>query len=213
MLDPPARRRGALQEAARYALLGLLIAAMQGCLYEAVLDANGGGVMTVTLRFAKREELPSVKAQLESRAVMVTNAEFVSNGDAGQGVFKLKFDDVTKLSTSSFFKAVSITRSEGQDGTKVLTAVAKNENPTEVPDSVVQRLGPEVKVVVTFPGAIVESNGTVSGGNTVTWTWSTKEYFKLAEVMMTAAYRPAAVTPGGTPGTPGTTPGGGKAGG
>ena len=190
---------------ARSVLVMLLMAALQGCLYESVLDANGGGVMTVTLRLDKREDLLNVKSQLESRAVKVPSAEFVSDGESSRGIFKLEFADVTKLSTSSFFKSVKITRSDGSNGEKVLTAVVKNEKTSEVPDSVVQRLGKEVKVVTTFPGDIIESIGTISGGNTVTWTWGMKDFYKQSEVMMTVAYRqPAAVTPGDTPGTPGT---------
>src|SRR5215472_1831479 len=185
----------------RSALFVLLFAALPGCLYETVIDATGGGTMTVTIRLDKREDLLNVKSQMENRMVKVTSAEFVSDGEPSRGVFKLQFADVTKLSTTSFFKSVSISRSEGVNGAKVLTAVVKNEKATEVPDSVVQRLGKEVKVVVTFPGDVIESNGTVSGGNTVTWTWGMKDFYKLPEVMMTAAYRP----PPGTPST-GTTP-------
>ena len=205
-----------LNQAVRSALVVLLMAAIQGCLYEAALDANGGGVMTVTLRLDRREDLLNVKPQMESRAVKVTSAEFVADGESSRGIFKLEFADVTKLSTATFFKSVQITRTDGPTGAKVLTAIVKNEKATEVPDSVVQRLGKEVKVVVTFPGEIIESNGTVSGGNTVTWTWGMKDYYKQSEVMMTVAYRQpaAAATPGVTPGgTPAATPVSGKAGG
>ena len=184
---------------ARAALLVLLLAALPGCLFESVLDANGGGVMTVTIRLGKSEDLAGVKAQMQSRAVKVTSAEFVSDGEASRGIYKLQFDDVTKLTTSQFFHSLTITRSEGADGAQVLTAVARNPHPTEVPDTVVQRLGKDVKVVVTFPGDVIESNGTVSGGNTVTWTWGMKEFYRQAEVMMTTAYR----RPAATPGTPG----------
>lgn len=179
---------------ARYAVVVALGALVSGCLYETTLDANGGGKMSVTLRGVHQKDLEGLRNKMQNAAVRVLSAEFSGASDNGQGLLKLQFDDVTKLSTTEFFRNVSIKRSDGVEGSQVLTAIVRNAKPSDLSDAQVERLGKEVKVVVTFPGDVIESNGTASAPNAVTWTWGMKEFFKASEVMMTAAYKPGAAT-------------------
>ena len=182
-------------------LLAVLAVGLSGCLFETALDANGGGTMTITTAIGKPADLDVIAKKLASPNVKVISAELLK-GDATRGVYKIQFDDFTKLSSSDFFKQATFTRTDGADGTKVLTTTIKHDRSTDVSDSVIEKLGKEVKVVTTFPGPVVESNGTVSNGNIVTWTWPMKEFHAAREVMMTAAYKPAATAP-----TPAATPG------
>ena len=143
------------------------------------------------MRGVNPKDVEGVKRKMQGPNVKVLSAEQQGEGNESRATFKLQFDDITKLSTSVFFRDLSIKRSDGINGSQVLTAIVRNQKPTELTDQQVERLGPEVRFVTTFPGAVIESNGTTSG-STVTWTWPIRDYFKSTEVMMTAAYSPAA---------------------
>lgn len=188
---------------ARYAVVLTLAAAASGCLFETTLDASGGGAMAITLRGIKRKDFEALKGKLQSATVKVTDTALAGDGEGSEARIKIQFDDVTKLATTEFFRNTTVTRSDGSNGTRVLTAIVRHK-PGEISDAALQRLGKEVKVVVTFPAPVVESNGTISGGNTVTWTWGMKQFHQLAEIMMTAAYTPPAApaAPAPTASTP-----------
>jgi hypothetical protein len=177
---------------AGYGLLVCVLMATGGCLLESTLDAKGGGVMTFSYPLPKKEDFVSFQKQLQSPAVKLTSAEFVE-GEKSHGNFKIQFDDVTQISTAQFFSDVTVTRADGpKKGTKSLTAKIKHKNPAKMPEKVLEPYGKEVKVVVTLPGTVVDSNGKVSGGNTITWTWDTGEFNATPEVVMTATYQAAA---------------------
>lgn len=180
-------------QVARYAVVVAMGVLVSGCLYETTLDPSGGGTMSILLRGINRNNLEGLRNKMQSDAVKVLSADFSGESDNGQALFKLQFDDVTKLPTADFFRNVSIKRSDGVEGSQVLTAIVRNAKPGDLSDAQVERLGKEVKVVVTFAGDVIESNGTTSAPNTVTWTWGMKEFFRASEVMMTAAYKPSAV--------------------
>lgn len=181
-----------LKQVARYAVVMAMITLVGGCLYEATLDANGGGVMSITLQGTNRKDLEALRNKMQSRTVKILSADASGDGTASQVVFKIQFEDITKLSTTEFFRNVSIKRTDGFNGSQVLTGTVRNLKPADLADAALERLGREMKVVVTFPGDVIESNGTTSAPNTVTWTWVTKEFFKQREVTMTAAYKPGA---------------------
>src|SRR5262249_7762892 len=90
------------------AVLSLTLA-LGGCLLDATIDAKGAGDMTVSYKLPKTGKIDDVKKQMESPNVKVTSAEVNDKGDA---VFKLKFDDITKLSTAKFFKSTTTTVTE-----------------------------------------------------------------------------------------------------
>lgn len=180
------------KQLARCAIVVAMGALVSGCLYETTLDANGGGTMSIILRGTHRKDLEGLKNKMQNRTVKVLSAEFRGDDDNGEALLKLQFEDITKLSTTEFFRNVSIKRSDGVEGSQVLTAIVRNTKPSDLSDAQIERLGKEVKVVVTFPGDVIESNGTTSPPNTVTWTWGIKEFFRLSEAMMTAAYKPSA---------------------
>jgi hypothetical protein len=184
---------------ARCAAVVLLVATLSGCLFESSLDANGGGSMTITIQLGKSADFPVVKKKLESSAVTVTSAEESPLADGVRAVYKIQFDDVTKLASTEFFKNVVVTRADGVEGNKIVTATVKRERAAQLSDAVLEKLGKEIKVVLTLPGPVIESNGKVSDGTTVTWTWGMREFHAEREVMLTVAYKPAATTPVPTP--------------
>lgn len=182
-----------LKKPACYAIVFPLVVMISGCLVESTLDAKGGGVMTLTYPVAKQEDFAGLQKQLQSAAVKLTSSQFIDQGEKSQGVFKLQFDDVTKLSTTQFFSDLTVTRADGEKkGTKVVTGKVKHTNPNKLPDKVVEVFGKETKIVVTLPGTVVDSNGKASGGNTVTWTWGVREFYEMPEVVMTVTYQEAA---------------------
>jgi len=189
--------------AARVLALSLLVAT-SGCLHEVTLNAKGGGTVTVTYHVNDKADLDKAKTQMQSSSVKVTSAELVGTGAESHGVFKLEFEDITKLSSAPYFKDLTVTRADGSTpGTKLLTGKIKHPKPSKLPDKIVDIYGKEMKIAVTFPGEVVASNGKVSGGNTVTWTWALQEFYNTAELTMTATYKE-----GGAPGTPAAKTGG-----
>jgi len=168
-----------------------LIATISGCLYEMTLDDKGGGVITARYRIAKRD-FSEARSKMQSASVKLVSSEIVGQGDTSEGVFKMSFDDVTKLSTAPHFNTVSVTRADGKEGTKVLTAKVRHDRPITIPENMLDRFGREVKVVVTFPGEVSESNGTISDGKTVTWTWGLNQFYEAKELLLTATYQSAA---------------------
>jgi hypothetical protein len=190
---------------ARCAAAVAMMLALSGCLYEATLDASGGGSMSIMLRGTNRRDLDGLKNKMSSRTVKVLSAEFSGEDSNGQAAFKLQFDDVTKLSSAEFFRNVAIKRTDGIEGSQVVTAIVRNTKTTVLSDAQIERLGQEVKVVVTFPGDVIESNGTITPPRTVTWTWQTRSFFQDSENMMTAAYKPP-TTPAAAAPTAAATP-------
>jgi len=183
-----------------YVLFLPLVAMLSGCLYELTLDDKGGGTMTATFS-AFKPDLPETKRKMQSASVKLVSADLIGEGEKSQGVFKLSFADVTKLSTVPNFSNVKVTRSDGEKkGTKKVTASIRNERSLNIPENMLDRFGREVKIVTTFPGEVVETNGTVSGGNTVTWRWELNKFFDTRDVELSATYKEAGGSEGG--GTP-----------
>src|SRR5262245_6545183 len=112
-----------LNKPALYALVVWLIATLSGCFFETTLDANGGGVMTMSFQIDKATDLPVVEKKLEGAAIKVLSAEQEKTASGLHAVVKIAFDDVTKLPSTRFFQNVKITRADGVEGSTVLTAV------------------------------------------------------------------------------------------
>ena len=168
------------------AVLSLSLA-LGGCLLDTTIDAKGAGDMTVSYKLPKTGKIDDVKKQMESPNVKVTSAEVNDKGDA---VFKLKFDDVTKLSTAKFFKSATTTVTEDKaKGTKTITTKIVNKTPAKLPDKVLEFYGNKWELTVTFPGEIVDSNATTKAGNKATWTKTLQEFSSTPEFTLTATYK------------------------
>jgi hypothetical protein len=182
------------------ALVLPMAATVGGCLFEAKLDATGGGTMTVTM-LIDQTEFPRTQKKMESSAVKLTSSEHKTIAGQQTGIYKLAFTDVTKLPTTQFFRQVRVTRGPGSKaGTTTVSAKFTQPNALNMPESIAGRFGKEVKVVVTFPGSVVESNGKIAG-ETVTWSWPLTDFFNLTEVVMSATYGEGG-TPAADAGTP-----------
>jgi len=172
------------------ALVLPLVLVVSGCLMDTTVDEKGGGEMTVSYKLPKTGKLDDVKKQMESPSVKVTSAEL--NDQTSVATFKLKFDDITKLSTAKFFKNATITTSEDKaKGTKTIVAKIVNKTPAKLPDKVVEFYGDKWEVIATLPGEIVESNATAKDGKKATWTRTLQEFSTAPEITLSVTYKAA----------------------
>src|SRR6516165_4215972 len=111
--DAPVEGKSMPKTVAASVLALSLFVATSGCLHEVTLNAKGGGTMTVSYHVRDKADLDSAKKEMGSSSVKVTSAELVGTGDASLGVFKLDFQDITKLSSAPFFKELTVTRADG----------------------------------------------------------------------------------------------------
>jgi preprotein translocase subunit SecF len=167
------------------ALLSLLFAS--GCLFESNIDANGGGTMQVSTYVAKDTKLESIKKQMTSADVEVTEAKMAADNNA---TFKLEFKDITKLSTTKFFAGAKTTRTvDSAKGTTSINTLIKHEKKQKVPDAFKKLYNDQVKIVTTVPGEITETNATSKEGRTATWVFTLDEFYDVLEVPLNLTYK------------------------
>jgi outer membrane murein-binding lipoprotein Lpp len=167
------------------AVLSLLCTS--GCLIESNIDANGGAVVTLSYKLKKDAKLDDLKKQMESADVEVTEAK---QADDGTATFKMKLKDITKLSTTKFFKRANIKRTvDAAKGTTTITTNLKNKKPTKISDAIKKFYGDEVKIVTTVPGEIAETNAKSKDGKTATWAYTMDEFFTAPEVSLNLTYK------------------------
>lgn len=100
---------------------------LSGCLtIDSVLNADGSGTMTLEYDVKPGTSVESLKKAVQGPHVTIEGAKVQS----GKAQFQLKFDDVTKLSTSMIFSAAKTLTLTSQDGsTTLLVKVALPEVP------------------------------------------------------------------------------------
>jgi hypothetical protein len=170
------------------ALLPLTLA-LGGCLFESTIDAKGGAEVKLHYRIAPNTKIEKVARDLESADVKLVSKSLDKDGWMDATV---KTDDVTKLPTTAFFKAWTITLVDGKDkGTKKLTAHFVNKTPNvKVPQSGLDYYGNEIKIVVNLPGEIVSANAPGGAkGTAATWTYESEEFFKSKEQTIEVTYK------------------------
>jgi hypothetical protein len=173
----------------RFAVAAGIVCTAGGCLVESTIDAKGGGTMVFTDRLGENSTVEQGKQALRSEHVEVTNA--VEKGDRWV-VYDLKFADVTKLSTSSRFKAWKFTRTEDKaTGTTTLVGTMKNPKASNLPPYVVNYFNDEVKISVTAPGEIVKSNAKKKEGKIATWEYTINEFIGVKELTLDLVYKSA----------------------
>lgn len=160
-----------------------------GCLYDATLDANGGGTMTVKYRLTSKAQFRSSKRRMESPQVRLTDS---SIDDEKWATFVLAFDDVTKLPTAEFFSRATVSLIDDADGTTTLTVKFANEDPVKLLDELIEYFGNEVTVTVHLPGEIVKSNGSEQSGTTEKWSYTLREFTESPEISMSVTYKKSA---------------------
>jgi hypothetical protein len=167
------------------AFLSLLFTS--GCLFESNIDAKGGGTMIMTTYVKPDSKLDDTKKQMTSNHVEVTEAKMVGDSNA---TFHLKFEDVTKLSTATFFKNATITRTvDAEKGTTSINATIKHGKTSKIPDTIKQLYGDQVKFVTTVPGEITETNAKSKEGKTATWVFTMDEFYGVLEVPLNLTYK------------------------
>lgn len=159
-----------------------------GCLFEGTVDEKGGAEMKMHYRIAPNTTVEKAAKDLESKDVKVVSKSLDKDGwmDA-----TIKVDDVTKLSTSAFFKGWKVTLVDGKDkGTKTLKADFVNKAPNvKIPQSSIDYYGGEIKVTLNLPGDIVKTNAPDSKGKSASWTYKTEDFFKQKETTLEVTYK------------------------
>jgi hypothetical protein len=165
-----------------------LAAILGGCLFEATIDAKGGAEVKLHYRVDPNAKLEKVAADLQSKDVKLVSKSMDKDHyiDA-----TLQTADVTKLSTTGFFKAAAITLVDGPEkGTKTLTIHYLNKTPTaKIPPNALEYYGEQIKVGLTLPGEVVKSNATESKGSSATWTLETGKFFAAKENLFEVTYK------------------------
>ena len=172
------------------ALIALSLFGISGCLEsESKLNADGTGTMKLSY-VTTAAAMVGERRKLEGPHVHVVSAEHKD----GHGVFELTFDDAQQLKTSKFFENTSVTIADNA-GNKDLTVKIVNKAPQRLNDEVTEKVGKEVKISITLPGEVVQSNATATAGSTVTWTFATPDFTNMPQVLLTATYKPGAAAP------------------
>ena len=169
------------------AVVAGLLLAIAGCRFESTIDAKGGAELTVRMHLLATQNLDRVAKDMSSADVeVVSKAKDKDNW----ATIQLKMKDVTKISTTEFFKTTAMTLTDNKDGTRTLKAVVTNKNPSEkLPDNVVEYYGKEVSISAKLPGEIVKSNATSTSGQTATWTTDLRKFFAARQNAMEATYK------------------------
>jgi hypothetical protein len=166
-------------------MLGIGLSLLAGCLVDATLDAKGGGTLTLKYRLTTEAQLQSAKKRLMSPDVVLVSAEV----DAAKwATFELKFDDITKLSTTEFFNKTTFSLTRDTDGTTLTVKIA-NANPSVLPADMVEYFGNDVVITMHFPGTVVDSNATATDGTTATWKYRLKEFTNMRQIDLHARYQ------------------------
>jgi len=169
----------------RCAVLVAALCTLAGCLMDGTLDAHGGGTMTIKYRLTTAAQLDSAKRRLKSPAVELVSAQVDADKWA---TFQIKFDDVTKLTTTDFFSHVTF-RLSAENDVHTLSAQYLNPSATGLPDEMVAYLGPEASIAIHFPGPVVDSNATTVDGNTATWKYKMKAFTSMQQIDVHASYK------------------------
>jgi hypothetical protein len=147
------------------------LAALAGCVtVDSTVKADGSGTLTMKYAPPKDATDASEKARFTSDAVTLESLDLAK--DHKSGTVKVKFSDVTKLSTAKGFKDVTATLTKA-DGTESLAI--KIANPGKLPPEKVadvKKLSlPPMKIAIALPGKALEAgqHGTTKDA-TVTWT-------------------------------------------
>jgi hypothetical protein len=179
---------------ARSVALSLVLCVLASCRFETTIDSKGAGTMRVVTRVTAETQLEPTKKRMTSPSVQVTSATIDKDKWA---TFDLKFDDITKLPTASFFAGTTIKLSDGPEGTRVLEMKHTNANPSKLAPELITYFGNEVKIALTVPGSIVKSNATSVQGSTATWDYTLDSFDTMKSIESTITFAPAGAAPSG----------------
>lgn len=190
-------------------VLALLILSLSlaGCFkLEGILNATGGGSLTLSYSVGEDTSVAAVRKQVEGPDVKVENVEIANK----RATVRLSFANVSKLGSTPIFKDLKVTWDKDDKGNGTFVGRYLSAKPQELNDQILDKLGREVTIDLTFPGDVVDSNARTVTGNKASWVLPTKDFagpsgitlkatFKLAAA---AASPPAASAAAGTPAAP-----------
>jgi hypothetical protein len=180
-------------------LLALVL--LSGCITaDGVLKPDGSGTMKISYPVNQEVTADSERKRVASPHVKVEKAEV----SGARATVQLAVDDVRKLDTSVLFTDVRVTLEEKDEGRRELVARRSNPKPVVLPDAALERLGREVKITLTVPGEVVESNGKTTGPTGVVWEMPTNDFFGVPQRELRVVYKaPSPEKPAEKPASPG----------
>ncbi|HWP66086.1 MAG TPA: hypothetical protein VNO26_09260 [Candidatus Limnocylindria bacterium] len=165
------------------ALVWLLAAS--GCVVEGTLDAAGGGTLELRYRLVSIANLEQMKSRLASPDVTVTDATMTPDKHA---TFRVAFRDVRTLPTAPALAATQVALTDDAGGLRTLTVTLPGRQ-GELPAPYVAYLGGQLRVTVTLPGEIVDSNATSTSGRSATWVRAIAEVEREPSTVFRVTYR------------------------
>jgi hypothetical protein len=166
--------------------LALLALATTACDVETTLRPDGSGKLRVHYHLDKNATIASVAQKLAAPSVMVRSARIDRRG---YGTFKVRFADVTTLSSAAMFKNVAVQSAPGtRPGTVDWSAAVSQPKPITLPEKLIEHYGNDLRVRVTFPGPIVATNATSHEGAVATWVVPLRDMSSRPETRFTATY-------------------------
>jgi len=188
-----APRRARLSASALAALTMFLA----GCFtVEGTLDANGSGSLELTYYLWPRRHV-TVRGETERFSSEHVTVESLSSIEMTQVVARVRFDDVTRISTAEAFRgvAVSRTRKGGRERLHILIRYPLAPEAKETLD----RWGPRTRgprVALTLAGRVIDASPSAQvQGHRVVWQIPLEQYTRTEEITLTVRYT---VPPEGT---------------
>ena len=174
-----------------------MIALLAGCFTaDVTLNDDGSGTVALDLDPVVKTTEKAERGALTASGITVqelkieqskTPAQVPSSGQRVKA--KVAFKDVTKLNQAKRFAWLQVKVSDAGEGKKRVEATIKT--PKTNPNW--KRTDP-CTIRVHLPGDVVETSA-LKEGNTVVWTFPSKQYFTKGDKNMTAVYKTAAAKP------------------
>jgi hypothetical protein len=164
----------------------IAVALLSGCVTaNTVLDANGGGTMTLSYRLPVTSSVDQERKKAAGPDVVVERAARVGTNVE----LHLKFADVRKLDTSRTFKNFHASFDDHVKGQRTLIATVDNPLPVTFPEAALDKVGREVKLTLQLPDEVLESTGKKTAPNTVVWEMPTNDLVSVRQRELRVTYR------------------------
>lgn len=192
---------------ARFLVATVALLGLSGCLeINAKVNENGTGTATVILAAPSGRSPADKRSAFAGPHVTVEDVKLEST----QATYKIKFDDVTKLNTSQFFRGLSTTVTRKDGTTTLVSKVGKAGKAGDAPatKSKAEPTGQESKkketgatkaskkaeeivftLKLTLPGEVVDTNANEKSGNEATWKLSRAELKTLPQRSFSVTYK------------------------
>lgn len=170
--------------------LAACIVVLSGCFtVEGTLDADGSGSLEVTYFLWPRRHV-TVRGETERLGSGHVTVESLRSIEKTQAVARVRFDDVTNLSSAEAFRGVTVTRTR-EDTQERLRVVIRYPLEPEGRETLDQ-WGPKTRgprIALTLPGRVIDSERKAEiSGNRIVWQVPLEEYARAEEITLAVRY-------------------------